>query len=100
MSLANLVQSTGLRSGQEQTKEVLQYIRSRNALHDLEHTVNIRSKYSDRGADFLSRFPELFRDSSFESLYRYYGSMVGAEVDQDSGLAVLEARAFTAEGCL
>jgi len=95
LSLANLVQSTGLSSGQEQTKEVLEYVRSRNALHDLEHTVNIRSKYSDRGADFLSRFPELFRNSSFESLYRYYGSMVGAEVDQDSGLAVLEARAFT-----
>src|SRR6185369_5540110 len=34
LSLANLVQSTGLSAGQEQTKEVLQYIRSRNALRD------------------------------------------------------------------
>src|SRR5947208_14789016 len=32
LSLANLVQATGLTSGQEQTKEVLHYVRSRNAL--------------------------------------------------------------------
>lgn len=95
LSLANLVQSTGLSSGQEQTKEVLQYIRSRNALKDLESSINVRSKYSERGGDFLSRFPAPLRDSSFENLYRYYGSMVGAEVDQDSGLAVLETHGFT-----
>lgn len=95
LSLANLVQSSGLSAGQEQTKEVLQYIRSRNALKDLQASINLRSRYSDRGADFISRFPEPLADSSFESLYRYYGSMIGAEVDQESGLAGLEARAFT-----
>lgn len=96
LSLANLVQSTGLSAGQEQTKEVIQYIRSRNALTDLNARINLRSKYSDRGADFLSRFPQFAREPSFENLYRYYGDMVGADVDQDSGLAVLESRAFTA----
>ena len=80
LSLANLVQTSGLSSGQEQTKEVLQYIRSRNALKDLETKTgtDIRGKYSRQGADFLSRFPRPFHDSSFESLYRYYGSMIGA----------------------
>lgn len=95
LSLANLVQASGLSSGQEQTKEVLQYIRSRNALQDLQARTDVRAKYTDRGADFLSRFPPPFRDSSFESLYRYYGSMVSANVDTESGLAVLETRAFT-----
>jgi len=95
LSLANLVQTSGLSSGQEQTKEVLQYIRSRNALQDLQARTDVRAKYSSRGADFLSRFPLPFHDNSFESLYRYYGSMVGANVDTDSGLAVVEARAFT-----
>src|SRR5690349_5913939 len=73
LSLANLVQTSGLSSGQEQTKEVLQYIRSRNALKDLETKTgtDIRGKYSRRGADFLSRFPRPFHDSSFESLYQY-----------------------------
>ncbi|MFL5240432.1 MAG: capsule biosynthesis protein [Rhizomicrobium sp.] len=95
LSLANLVQTSGLSAGQEQTKEVLQYIRSRNALQDLQARIDIRSKYTSRGADLLSRFPQLFHDGSFENLYRYYGSMVSANVDSDSGLAVVETRAFT-----
>lgn len=97
LSLANLVQTSGFSSGQEQTKEVLQYIRSRNALSDLQTKtgIDVRAKYGQRGADFLSRFPQPFHDQSFENLYRYYGSMVGADTDTDSGLAVVEARAFT-----
>lgn len=95
VSLANLVQTTGLSSGQEQTKEVLEYIRSRSAVRDLEVQTDVRARFSSRGADFLSRFPQPFSDRSFESFFRYYGSMVGAEFDQESGLAVLEVRAFT-----
>lgn len=97
VSLANLVQATGLSAGQEQTKEVLQYIRSRDALKDLQAQTNIREKFSQRGADFLSRFPALFRDDSFENLYRFYGSKVGANLDPESGLAIVDVRAFTPE---
>jgi capsular polysaccharide transport system permease protein len=95
VSLANLVQTSGLSSGQEQTKEVLQYIRSRNAVRDLEAQTDLRARFSNRGADFLSRFPRPLGHSSFESFYRYYGSMVGADFDQESGVAVVEVRAFT-----
>jgi capsular polysaccharide transport system permease protein len=95
LSLANLVTTSGLSAGQEQTKEVVQYIRSRNALNDLQRQIDVRRKYSSRGADFLSRFPGPIEDSSFENLYRYYQSMVGTSVDADDGLAVLEVRAFT-----
>ena len=95
LSLANIIQTSGFSAGQEQTKEVLQYIRSRSAVRDLEAQTNVRARFSTRGADFLSRFPRPFSDSSFEGFYRYYGSMVGAKLDQESGLAVLEVRAFT-----
>ena len=96
LSLANLVQTTGLSAGQEQTKEILQYVRSRSAVRDLEAQTDVPSRFSRRGTDFLSRFPRPFSDPSFESFYRYYGSMVHANLDQESGLAVLEVRAFTA----
>jgi capsular polysaccharide transport system permease protein len=95
LSLANLVQTTGLSAGQEQTKEVLQYVRSRDALKDLERQTDVRSVYSTRGADFLSRFPQPLHDATFESLYRYYTSSVGADIDPESGLAVLQVQAFT-----
>jgi capsular polysaccharide transport system permease protein len=96
LSLANLVQSGGLAAGKDQTQEVLQYIRSRNGLRDLAATTDIRAKFERRGADLLSRLPVAFGDRSFESLYRFYGSMVSASLDPDSGLAVVETRAFTA----
>jgi capsular polysaccharide transport system permease protein len=95
VSLANLIQTSGLSAGQEQTKEVLQYIRSRSALRDLEAQTEVRERFSKRGADFLSRFPRPFGDSSFEGFYRYYGLMVGANLDEESGLAVLDVRGFT-----
>lgn len=97
LSLANLVQAGGLSGGQEQTKEILQYLRSRDALKGLEAKVDVRATYSDRGADFISRFPRPFRDPTFENLFKYYGSMVGAEIDSESGMAVLQVRAFTPE---
>ena len=100
VSLANLVQASGLSAGQEQTKEVLQYVRSRNALKDLQGKVDAQAMYSERGADFLSRFPRPFFDASFENFYRYYGSMVGADLDPESGLAVLQVRAFTPQDAL
>ena len=97
LSLANLVQTGGLSAGQEQTKEILQYIRSRDALRDLQRQTDVRGKFANRGADFLSRFPSPLRDASFENFYRYYGSMVGASLDADSGLAQLQVQAFTPE---
>jgi capsular polysaccharide transport system permease protein len=95
LSLANLVQTSGLSAGQEQTKEVVHYIQSRDALNDLKHQMDVRRRYSNRDADFLSRFPAPLHHASFENLYRFYGSMVGANVDQESGLAMVEVHAFT-----
>jgi capsular polysaccharide transport system permease protein len=97
LSLANIVQSSGLSLGTEQTKEILQYLRSRNALQDLQARTNLDQMYSGRGADFLSRFPGPFQDDSFEDLFDYYGSMVDANLDTESNLAVLRVKAFTAE---
>ena len=39
-SLANLIQTTGLSSGQEQANEVLDFVRSRDALKDLEKKIS------------------------------------------------------------
>lgn len=97
LSLANLVQTSGLSAGQEQTKEIISYLRSRTGLKDLQTQTNVRERFSDRGADFLSRFPRPFQSKSFEGLFRYYQSKVGADIDQDSGLAVLQVQAFTAQ---
>ena len=94
-TLASLIQTTGLSGGQEQTQEVLEYLKSRNAVSDLSPSINLRTIYGDRGADALSRFPNPFQRDSFENLFKYYQSMVHADQDPTTGVAVLEVRAFT-----
>jgi capsular polysaccharide transport system permease protein len=93
-TLANLIQTSGFVGGEQETKEIMDYIRSRDALADLQRQMNIRARYQDAGADFLSRFPRPFRDPSFENLFKYYQTMVSAGPDNESGMAVLEVRAF------
>jgi capsular polysaccharide transport system permease protein len=94
-TLASLIQTTGFSSGKDQTQEVLEFIQSRDALKALDAKIGVRKRYSDRGADFLSRFPKPFRDASFENLFRYYRSMTLSELDAESGMAVLQVRAFS-----
>lgn len=97
LSLANLVQTTGFGAGSEQTKEILQYLRSRNALNDLQKRINVRDLYAERGADFFSRFPKPFGGTTFEDLFRYYNKRVTAGIDTESNMAVLTVEGFTPE---
>ena len=94
-SLSSLIMSTGLGGGgQEQSNEILGYLRSRDALRDLSKQVNVQSVFSAPEADWLSRFPLPFDKNSFENLYDYYSSMVSAEADPDTGMTVLTVNAF------
>lgn len=96
-TLANLIQTTGLSSGQEQTNEVLAFVRSRDALKALEKQSVLRSRFGAPQADFLSRFPQPLQSDSFEDLYKFYGKMTDARLDSETGVAVITARAFTSK---
>jgi capsular polysaccharide transport system permease protein len=94
-SLANIIQTTGLSAGQEQTNEVLDYVRSRNALQSLVRDAGIRKRFSSPNADPFSRFPQPLMHDTFEDLFKYYGKMVDARLDSETGAAVLTVKAFT-----
>lgn len=93
-TLASLIQTTGFTSGKEETQEVLEYLRSRDALKQLDAHFDARARYGGPGVDILSRFPQPFYDHSFENFYRFSRSMIIADVDAESGMAVLEVHAF------
>lgn len=95
-TLASLIQTTGLSSGQEQTNEILDYLRSRNALADLERKTDVRGRFMLQDTDWLSRYPAPWRADRFENLYFYFRNKVTTRLDTDTGLAVLEVKAFTA----
>lgn len=93
--LGSLLQSTGLGSREAQASEILGYLKSRDALSDLSERVDVREAFGSSEADPLSRFPLIYQSDSFEDLYEYYGSMVSAMPDAETGLTVLRVEAFT-----
>ena len=94
-SFANLIQSTGLSSGQEQSNQVIDFIRSRSALQTLEKKLKVKQAYSRSGIDFLSRFPRFWEDDAFEDLFDYYRDKITISRDSYTGLVVLRTVAFS-----
>ena len=96
-SLANLIQTTGLSGGQEQANEVLDYVRSRDALKALEKSPGFRARYASHDTDLFSRFPQPLHDDTFEDLYKFYGKQVDARLDTETGTSIITVKGFTAQ---
>jgi capsular polysaccharide transport system permease protein len=94
-SFANLIQSTGLSSGQEQSNQVIDFVRSRSALTTLEKELRVKKTYGSPSVDFLSRFPRFWEDNAFEDLFDYYRTKIEISRDTDTGLVVLRTIAFS-----
>ena len=93
-TFANLIQTTGLSAGQEQSNQVIDYVRSRSALQALSKEVPLGKIYSSDSADFLSRFPRPWQENAREDLHDYYREKVVIDRDVDTGLVVLRTIAF------
>lgn len=93
-SFANLIQTTGLSAGQEQSNQVIDYIRSRSALEALVRELAVRDIYGDPSVDALSGFPRPWESHSFEDLFDYYRGKLEISRDAETGLVVLRTIAF------
>jgi capsular polysaccharide transport system permease protein len=96
--LGALLQGTVFSRSQDDTYSVHEYVRSRDALQELEKTLQIRAAFSRESVDPISRFPGItWWDSSFEALYRHYLRHVAVEYDTTSSITQLRIRAYTPE---
>jgi len=93
-SFANLIQSTGLSGGQEQSNQVIDFIRSRSALEVLDTHLKVREAFGRSDVDILSRFPRPWQKNAFEDLFKYYKDKIEISRDNDTGLVVLRTIAF------
>lgn len=94
-TLGSLLRGTGFGNGQEQSNEITDFLRSRDALSQLNEKTNVRDVFSSEEADFLTRFPMITQDDTFEALYEYYGTMVTTQPDPQTGLTILRVKAYT-----
>jgi capsular polysaccharide transport system permease protein len=96
--LTAILQGTGISRSADDTYTVQDYILSRDALGRLDKTLDLRSNYAL--GDWLSRFPALDFDDSFEALHRYYLKRTTLQVDSLSSITTLRVSAFTAAEAL
>lgn len=96
--LGALLQGTVFSRSQDDTYSVHDFVRSRDALRELDEKLKVRAAYSRSDIDALSRFPGMeWWDDSFEAFHRYYQKQVQITYDSVSSISVLRVSAFTAE---
>jgi capsular polysaccharide transport system permease protein len=95
--LGALLQGTAFSRSQDDTYSVHDFVRSRDALRELDAQLGVRAAYSNPAIDPVNRFPGLEWDDSFEALHRYYNRHVGIDYDSTSSISVLRVRAYTAQ---
>lgn len=95
--LGALLQGTSLSRSQDDTYSVHDYIRSRDALRELDEKLAVRKHYGHGALDVFSRFPGWHWDDSFEAFHEHYQKHVGIGYDTVSAITVLTVRAYDAE---
>ncbi len=97
VGLTSLLSGTGLSSDTYGVDAVHDYLLSRSALQQLQKAINIEQMYSTPNIDYINRFGGLiyFR-KTFENFYKYYGNVVGDDVDVTSNISTITVGAYTA----
>ncbi len=93
--LSSMLQGSGF-GGSSDSYTVAAYLLSRDALHSLEQSADIRSIYARPEArfDFVAKFPNLLYRPSFENLFIHYGYWTEVDYDLQSGVSTLSVFAF------
>jgi capsular polysaccharide transport system permease protein len=95
--LGSILSGTGFARSQDDAYLVHDFVMSRDSLRELDSKLQVRKAYSDLNVDFLSRFPSLFADDSFEELYKYYNQRISITHDSTSNISRLSVRTYNAD---
>jgi len=98
--LGALLSGASLSRSSDDTYSVHEFVRSRDALRELDKKLNVRTAYSSKTIDIFSRFPGLDWDDSFEAFHIYYQKRALIDYDSTSSISVLRVRAYAAEDAL
>jgi capsular polysaccharide transport system permease protein len=95
--LGSILSGSGFTRSQDDALSVHDFVMSRDALRELEDKLKISKGYGDGKVDFVSRFPGIFSDNSFEEFHRYFGKQIHIQHDSSSNISTLRVHAFSAE---
>ncbi len=94
--LSTLLSGAGFSTGTYGVYAAQNYLQSRDALAQLQQALNVEAMYSADGVDWINRFGGLlYWRKTFENLYKYYGHMVGVDIDPTSNITTLTVDAYS-----
>jgi capsular polysaccharide transport system permease protein len=94
--LGVLLKSAGVGNAGDEIFAAHEYVRSRDALKDLNRNDAVVHAYGNSAVSIFDRFNPLGFDGSFEDLYDYYRGKVRVDYATTSSITTLTVRAFTA----
>ena len=93
--LGTILNAGGFSGSSEESNAVMEYVRSRDALKEINSNGLIRTSFSNPEVSWLDRFGTLLRGNTGEHLYEYYLGKVSIENDAALQVTRLTVRAFT-----
>ena len=93
--LGVLLKSAGFSNAGDEIFAAHEYVRSRDALKELNRSQAVAKAYGDRSISIFDRFNPLGLDGSFEDLYDYYRGKVRVDYATTSAITTLTVRAFS-----
>jgi capsular polysaccharide transport system permease protein len=92
--LGVLLKSAGFSNAGDEIYAAHEYVRSRDALKELNRNDAVVRSYGNSAISIFNRFNPLGLGGSFEDLYDYYGGKVRVEYATTSAITTLTVRAF------
>ena len=93
--LGVLLKSAGFSNAGDEIYAAHEYVKSRDALKELNRNDAIIRSYGNSAISIFDRFNPLSLSGSFEDLYDYYTGKIGVEYATTSAITTLTVRAFT-----
>jgi capsular polysaccharide transport system permease protein len=91
-----LLGGTSVTSASPQNYVVVDYLKSRQALDDIQRRINLRAMFSKSDIDWWQRFEQ----GGIEKFADYWSGVVSANYDPVTGLAIAKVKAFTPSDAL
>lgn len=99
-ALGAALQGVGLSTTQSDAFAIHEYIKSRDALRELNRRFDIAAILNPRGTDIFSGYPRLGEGRGEEGLYKGFNRFVMVGYDSTTGISTLRVEAFQAQDAL
>lgn len=90
--LGGLLFNSGLVSSVEDAYVVKDYLYSRDALRELQQSVNLKAIFSHSGVDIFNQYPGVWRSDDFETLYKLYKQNLSVEIGSNANIVTLRLK--------